>query len=137
MIPTITAFKWVPAFARGFVRDIRVRWAFEEAGQAYEVNLVNGVYVKSLAHRLFQPFGQIPTYRDDKVEIFELSVIVLYISRGGTHACASRSRWSHSGGTMVDLGTQFRGALGDAAYHCRCVRSRLCMVPVPPAKSAR
>ncbi|MHB1305142.1 MAG: glutathione S-transferase family protein [Acidiphilium sp.] len=79
MIPTITAFKWVPAFARGFVRDIRARWAFEEAGQPYAVDLVDGVYVKSQAHRYFQPFGQIPTYRDDKVEIFESGAIVLHI----------------------------------------------------------
>jgi glutathione S-transferase len=79
MIPTITAFKWVPEFARGFVRDVRARWAFEEAGQEYAVDLVDGVYVKSQAHRYFQPFGQIPTYRDDKVEIFESGAIVLHI----------------------------------------------------------
>jgi len=79
MTPTITAFKWVPEFARGFVRDIRARWAFEEAGVAYAVDLVDGAYVKSQAHRYFQPFGQIPTYRDDKVEIFESGAIVLHI----------------------------------------------------------
>ncbi len=79
MVPTITAFKWVPEFARGFVRDIRPRWAFEEAGQAYAVDLVDGNYVKSEAHRQFQPFGQIPTYRDDKVQIFESGAIVLHI----------------------------------------------------------
>lgn len=79
MTPTITAFKWVPPFARGFVRDIRARWAFEEAGLAYAVNLVDGVYVKSQAHRYFQPFGQIPTYRDEHVEIFESGAIVLHI----------------------------------------------------------
>ena len=79
MIPTITAFKWVPEFARGFVRDIRPRWAFEEAGQPYAVDAVDGVYVKSPAHRHFQPFGQIPTYRDDTTEIFESGAIVLHI----------------------------------------------------------
>ena len=79
MTPTITAFQWVPEFARGFVRDIRARWAFEEAGQPYAVDLVDGVYVKSQAHRHFQPFGQIPTYRDDKVEIFESGAIVMHI----------------------------------------------------------
>jgi glutathione S-transferase len=79
MVPTITTFKWVPEFARGFVRDIRARWAFEEAGQSYAVDLVDGVYVKSENHRRFQPFGQIPTYRDDKVEIFESGAIVLHI----------------------------------------------------------
>lgn len=79
MTPTITAFQWVPPFARGFVRDIRARWAFEETGQAYAVDLVDGVYVKSQAHRFFQPFGQIPTYRDDDTEIFESGAIVLHI----------------------------------------------------------
>ena len=79
MTPTITAFKWVPPFARGFVRDIRARWAFEEADQAYAVELVDGIYVKSQTHRHFQPFGQIPTYRDNKVEIFESGAIVLHI----------------------------------------------------------
>ena len=79
MTPTITAFKWVPEFARGFVRDIRPRWAFEEAGQAYDVDLVDGIYVKSQAHRYFQPFGQIPTYRDGTVEMFESGAIVMHI----------------------------------------------------------
>ena len=79
MTPTITAFSWVPPFARGFVRDIRARWAFEEAGQAYAVDLVDGPYVKSQAHRHFQPFGQIPTYRDETTEIFESGAIVLHI----------------------------------------------------------
>lgn len=83
MTPTITAFKWVPAFARGFVRDIRARWAFEETGQPYEVKLVDGVYVKSPAHRHFQPFGQIPTYADDEVEIFESGAIALRIAEQG------------------------------------------------------
>ncbi len=69
----------VPPFARGFVRDIRVRWAFEEAGQAYAVNLIDGVYVKSPAYRVFQPFGQVPTYRDGEVEIFESGAIVLHV----------------------------------------------------------
>jgi glutathione S-transferase len=79
MVPTITAFRWVPEFARGHVRDIRARWALEEAGQSYAVDLVDGAYIKSEAHRRFQPFGQIPTYRDDEVEIFESGAIVLHI----------------------------------------------------------
>lgn len=79
MTPTITGFAWVPEFARGFVRDIRARWAFEEAGQNYHVELIDGDYVKSRTHRQFQPFGQIPTYRDDAVEIFESGAIVMHI----------------------------------------------------------
>ena len=52
MVPTITAFKSVPAFARGFVRDIRARWAFEEAGQGYAVDLVDRDFIKSEIHRV-------------------------------------------------------------------------------------
>lgn len=96
MIPTITAFTWVPPFARGFVRDIRARWAFEEADQAYAVDLVDGPTVKGKAHRRFQPFGQIPTYRDDTVEIFESGAIVMHIcERAGVlvpSAPAARAR---------------------------------------------
>jgi glutathione S-transferase len=69
MIPTITTFGWVPEFARGFVRDMRPRWAFEEVGQPYAVNLITDS--KTPEHRRLQPFGQVPTYRDDEVAIFE------------------------------------------------------------------
>src|SRR6476619_3852831 len=73
MIPTITTFGWVPEFARGFVRDMRPRWAFEEVGQPYEVDLISDS--KTPEHRRFQPFGQVPTYRDDEVAIFESGAI--------------------------------------------------------------
>ena len=81
MTPTITAFKWVPEFARGYVRDMRARWAFEETGQDYAVDVIDLDYVKSQAHRRFQPFGQIPTYADDETEIFESGAIALHIAR--------------------------------------------------------
>ncbi|WP_242137774.1 glutathione S-transferase family protein [Sphingomonas sp. TREG-RG-20F-R18-01] len=79
MIPSITTFRWVPPFARGHVRDIRARWAFEETGVAYHVDLVESA--KTPEHRAFQPFGQVPTYRDDRVELFESGAIVLHIAR--------------------------------------------------------
>lgn len=82
-LPTITTFAWVPAFARGFVRDIRARWAFEETGQAYAVDLIDGPYAKSAAHRRFQPFGQVPTYSDGAIEIFESGAIALRIAEQG------------------------------------------------------
>lgn len=78
MLPTITTFGWVPEFARGFVRDIRPRWAFQEVGQAYDVEFVADS--KSPDHRRFQPFGQVPIYRDDQVELFESGAIVLRIA---------------------------------------------------------
>jgi glutathione S-transferase len=83
MTPTITTFSWVPEFAQGFVRDIRARWAFEETGQAYAVDLIDGPYAKSPQHRRFQPFGQVPTYSDGDVEIFESGAIALRIAEQG------------------------------------------------------
>jgi glutathione S-transferase len=83
-IPTITTFTWVPEFAQGFVRDIRARWAFEETGQAYAVDLIDGPYAKGPQHRRFQPFGQVPTYSDGDVEIFESGAIALRIAELGT-----------------------------------------------------
>ncbi len=74
VIPTISTFGWVPQFARGFVRDLRPRWAFEEVGQAYEVELISDA--KTPEHRRSQPFGQAPTYRDDEVANFESGAIV-------------------------------------------------------------
>jgi hypothetical protein len=58
-LPRITTFAWVPAFARGFVRDLRLRWAFEEVGQTYAVDLIRDG--KTAEHRRAQPFGQVPT----------------------------------------------------------------------------
>jgi glutathione S-transferase len=78
MIPSITTFGWVPEFARGFVRDMRPRCAFEEVGQPYKVDLITDS--KCPEHRRFQPFGQVPTYRDDEVAIFESGAIVLRIA---------------------------------------------------------
>ena len=77
-LPRITTFAWVPEFARSFVRDLRPRWAFEEVGQPYEVTLITDS--KSQEHRRFQPFGQVPTYRDEEVAIFESGAIVLRIA---------------------------------------------------------
>jgi glutathione S-transferase len=73
----ITAFKWVPDFAQGLVRDQRVRWALEEAGLDYRVRLLGtprpADYVKE------QPFDQVPCFSDDQVRIFESGAIVQYI----------------------------------------------------------
>lgn len=79
--PVITTFAWVPPFARGFVRDLRPRWACEEVGQPYEVELIRDA--KTPAYRLFQPFGQVPAYRDETVALFESGAIVLHIAERG------------------------------------------------------
>jgi glutathione S-transferase len=77
-LPRIRTFAWVPEFARGFVRDIRPRWAFEEVGQAYQVDLIRDA--KTDEHRCLQPFGQIPTYQEGEIEIFESGAMVLRIA---------------------------------------------------------
>ena len=79
--PIITAFNWVPDFARGQVRDLRVRWALEEVGQPYDVRLVDGTSVKAEEHRRLQPFGQVPTFEDEGVALFESGAILLHIAR--------------------------------------------------------
>jgi glutathione S-transferase len=82
MTPTITTFAWVPPFARGQVRDLRARWAFEEIGAPYALDLIRDA--KTPEHRRFQPFGQVPCYRDEDVALFESGAIVLHIARRGT-----------------------------------------------------
>ena len=77
----VAAFKWVPPFAQGSVRDIRVRWALEESGVAYEPMLIDFDDAASPEYRALQPFGQVPAYRDDGIEMFESCAIVLHISR--------------------------------------------------------
>ncbi|MFS8046387.1 glutathione S-transferase family protein [Rhizobium sp. BR 314] len=76
----ITAFERSPDGGRGLARDMRLRWALEEVGQPYEVRLVSFQAMKEPAHRALQPFGQIPTYEEDDLALFESGAIVLYIA---------------------------------------------------------
>ena len=77
---TITAFDWVPDFAKGQVRDLRVRWALEEVGEPYDVRYLAQGEQKSPSHRLLQPFGQVPTLEDGDVRLFESGGIVQHIA---------------------------------------------------------
>ncbi|URW75133.1 glutathione S-transferase family protein [Sphingomonas donggukensis] len=78
--PTITAFDWVPDFAQGQVRDLRVRWALEEVGQPYDVRYLSQGQQKAPPHRACQPFGQVPTYEHGDLTLFESGAIVLHIA---------------------------------------------------------
>lgn len=78
--PTVTAFRWVPAFAQGLVRDLRVRWALEEAGREYEAQLIGPAEQKSDGYRSLQPFGQVPAYEEDGLTLFESGAIVMHIA---------------------------------------------------------
>jgi len=80
MTPTITAFKQSPDRGKGLARDMRVRWALEEVGQAYEVRLVSFAAMKEPAHRALHPFGQIPTYEEGDLALFESGAIVFHIA---------------------------------------------------------
>jgi glutathione S-transferase len=77
---TITAFQRSPDGGKGLARDTRVRWALEEVGQLYEVRLVSFRAMKEPAHRALHPFGQIPTYEEGDLALFETGAIVFYIA---------------------------------------------------------
>ena len=89
MTITITAFERSPDGGKGLARDTRVRWALEEVGQPYEVRLVSFLAMKEPAHLALHPFGQIPTYEEDGLALFETGAIVFHI--------AQRHRGEHAG----------------------------------------
>lgn len=80
MTPIITAFAQSPDRGRGLARDMRVRWALEEVGQPYDVRLVSFGEMKEPAHLALHPFGQIPTYEEGDLALFESGAIVLHIA---------------------------------------------------------
>jgi glutathione S-transferase len=76
---TISAFRWVPDFARGQVRDLRVRWALEEAGLRYTTRLLEQGDQDKQEYRALQPFGQVPIFEEDGFRLFESGAIVLHV----------------------------------------------------------
>src|SRR4051795_12113512 len=100
MTITITAFERSPDGGKGLARDTRVRWALEEVGQPYEVRLVSFKAMKEPAHLALHPFGQIPTYEDGDLALFETGAIVFHIAErhpgllpGDPHARARAITW--------------------------------------------
>ena len=77
--PVVTAFNWVPEFARGLVRDLRVRWALEEIGRPYDSELLNARAPRPEEYLARQPFDQVPAFRDGDLNIFETGAILLYL----------------------------------------------------------
>ena len=77
---TVSAFRWVPPFAQGLVRDLRVRWALEETGLLYKERLIGPEDQKSADYRDLQPFGQVPVFEEDGLVLFESGAIVLHIA---------------------------------------------------------
>jgi glutathione S-transferase len=80
MTPTITAFERSPDGGKGLARDMRVRWALEEVGQPYEVRLLSFKAMKEPSHLALHPFGQIPTYEEGDLALFESGAIVFHIA---------------------------------------------------------
>jgi glutathione S-transferase len=76
---TLTTFRWVPPFAAGHVRDLRVRWALEEAGMPYQLRLIGPDEQPTPAYRQQQPFGQVPVLQDGPLAIFESGAILLHL----------------------------------------------------------
>jgi glutathione S-transferase len=77
--PVLTAFNWVPDFARGVVRDLRVRWALEEIGRPYGTELLNARNPRPDSYLAWQPFDQVPAFAEDGLKIFETGAILLYL----------------------------------------------------------
>jgi glutathione S-transferase len=103
---TVTAFKWVPPFARGLVRDLRVRWALEEAGLRYEVRLLADGEKDGADYRAWQPFGQVPAYEENGLKLFESGAIVLRIAERSENAAARRSGGPGAGDRMAVRGPE-------------------------------
>ena len=91
MNPIITAFESSPDRGRGLARDMRVRWALEEVGQPYDVRLVSFAGMKEPAHLGLHPFGQIPTYEEGDLALFETGAIILHIAE--TRQAAADDEW--------------------------------------------
>ena len=75
----VTAFRWVPDFAAGLVRDLRIRWALEEIGRPYRVRLLDALNPRPADYFDEQPFGQVPAYRDEQVQLFESGAILIHL----------------------------------------------------------
>src|SRR5437763_168759 len=75
----ISAFSWVPPFAQGLVRDLRIRWALEEIGRPYRVRYFDARAPRPADYFSEQPWGQVPVYRDNEVQLFESGAILIYL----------------------------------------------------------
>lgn len=91
----ITGFSRVPPFARGLVRDMRVRWACEEIGRPYRMELIDAFAPRSAEYRARQPFGQVPAFTDGNVDLFESGAILLYLGEQDESLLphAGETRW--------------------------------------------
>jgi glutathione S-transferase len=94
--PVVTAFDWVPEFARGLVRDLRVRWALEEIGRPYDSELLSARAPRPEDYVARQPFDQVPAFRDGGLDVFETGAILLYLGEHDERLlpAAGQPRWT-------------------------------------------
>src|SRR5688572_2684380 len=94
--PVVTAFNWVPEFARGLVRDLRVRWAFEEIGRPYQTELFGAAKPRPEDYLEWQPFDQVPAFADGDLRFFETGAILLYLGEQDERLLAAdgQQRWT-------------------------------------------
>ena len=128
MVPIITAFEQSPDRGKGQARDMRVRWALEEAGQPYDVRLISFREMKEPAHRALQPFGQIPTYEEGDLALFESGAIVFHVAENHAgllpddpHARARAIAWMFAAVSTIEPPIvereQVRYAEGDKPWY--------------------
>lgn len=118
----ISAFRWVPPFARGLVRDMRVRWALEEAGLPYETRLLGSEDKNTKEYRAMQPFGQVPVYEEDGLVLFESGAILLHIAQksdvlmpANAKARARMSAWMFA--ALNSIEPRIQGLAGIDLFH--------------------
>ncbi len=114
MTITITAFERSPDGGKGLARDMRVRWALEEVGQPYEVRLLSFAEMKAPEHLAIQPFGQIPTYEEGSLSLFETGSIVFHLAE--KHAGLLPKDCDARAGNHVDV---------CRTQHCRTADQRI------------
>ena len=119
---TISAFKWVPEFAQGQVRDLRARWALEEAGLPYRTRLLEQGDQDRPEYRALQPFGQVPILEEDGFVLFESGAIVLHIGERSETLLPKDAGAQRPRDAMADRGAQFHRAV---RHECRADRSLL------------
>jgi glutathione S-transferase len=104
-LPVVTAFEWVPPFARGLVRDLRVRWALEEIGRAYATELFGPSNPMPDDYTDRQPFAQVPAFEDNGLRIFETGAILLYLAERDERLlpAAGQDRWTAIAWTFAAL----------------------------------
>ena len=137
MTITITAFERSPDGGKGLARDTRVRWALEEVGQPYEVRLVSFAAMKEPAHLALHPFGQIPTYEEGDLGLFETGAIVFHIARAPCGPAAGRCQCPGARDHLDVRRAQHGGAADPRARDRQAVRGRQALGRRSACRSSR